>query len=113
MPVHPTKRCSKCFHPRPYGRRTWQPFWSWFEEAGGPRLTYAADGPPLGYVMECATATGTRYYRAWVLSARPERGKAWPKMNEVTLKRGAQREGVRAIEVAVREHELWNPKRCP
>jgi len=112
MPTHPTKRCGKCFHPLPYGRRTWSPFWSWYEEAGGPRLTYAADGPPLGYVMPFTDPYGTHFYRAYALVSRPERGKAWPNMGDVTVEKGTlgcrtRRNAIRIVEAVVRERGLW------
>lgn len=118
MPVHPTKRCDKCFHPLPYRRRTWEPFWSWFEEAGGPRLTYAGDGPPLGYVMEFADPYGTHYYRAFALAIRPERGKARPSMEEITLTLGplgrrTRRNAMRTVEAVVRERGLWLRSKTP
>lgn len=123
MPEHSVRKCTKCFHPLPFGRLTWRPFWSLWSEAIGERLTYAADGPPLGYVIEfsgerLASAVpsenkATRHWRAWALLVRPTRGGAWPYMTELMLRRGTLREAKRAVEQAVRDRGLWDSRRCP
>ena len=44
------KRCPKCFHRLPPGRRTWKPVWQKWPDVDLTSLHYAADGPALGKI---------------------------------------------------------------
>lgn len=111
MPKHPVKKCSKCYHPLPYGRRSWRPFWSLWESVYGPRLTYAADGPTLGYVVR--EAAPSRLWVAYALSEIPKPGRAWPMLRVSPDRYRGKKAAMRAVEVEVYRLKLWSPSRCP
>lgn len=111
MPRHPTRKCSRCYHPLPYGRPSWRPFWSLWKSVYGPTLTYAADGPTLGHVVR--QNPPRRLWMGFVLSAIPRSGHAWPLPRELRERFRDKRAAMRAVEVEVYKLKLWSPSRCP
>ena len=114
------KRCSRCYHELPAGKTTWRPRWDWWPEGGGPRLTYASDGPPLGYVLQFTDEPGPSApffnrktdkpgyrWEAWVLEEPPARNnRRWPYMKRIGSSR-SKSEAKKMVETAVRTGGLW------
>ena len=114
------KRCSRCYHELPGKRNTWSPYWSLWPKCDGFRLTYASDGPALGFVIKFTEAPGPsapnfdrrtdgqeHKWEAWVIEEPPNKdNRRWSYMKRVgssTVILGARK----MVEAAVRTGGLW------
>lgn len=111
-------KCSKCFHTLPPGKRTWRPYWGLWAECDGKRWTYAADGPPLGYLIFFGpepARTGMRsvpakpaHWAAYAVECNPETKEgAWPGWIEVGQSK-TSKAAKKIVEDYISKNRFWS-----